>query len=208
MAHSSNCNLNCGLYITSDGKLAFCGDTNRGLACDPNVGDNGCWYVKIGCGLKYDAGDIVINIPTIAGSGAYALLNQTDTYTNADGRVYRNMFCVNIDNTTCTNIFYETNVNYGIGVDPITPQAQIRYGVETSNDGGATWTTLIAHQTDFFSVGWQHKDSYYYRSNGATYPPGFSKQECYRAWLEVLSGTVEWTDSDTDVHFFGLGVGS
>lgn len=44
--HNSNCNLGCGHYISADGKFSFCGDTNRGLACDPNTGDNGCWYVK------------------------------------------------------------------------------------------------------------------------------------------------------------------
>lgn len=206
-----SCNFGCGLFwdpVTK--KLTFCGDNARGLECDPTANNGeGCWFVKIGCGLKYDDnGAITVDIPIVSANNGAIQNNMTAQYTSADGRVYNNEFCVTLENTTCNRIFYESNVNYGVGVNPVTPTAHIRYGVEASTDGGATWNTIIAHQSQDFAFGWQHKDSYYYRSDGATYPGGVVASECYRLWIEVLSGTVTWVDADIDTHFIGLGVTS
>ena len=205
----ANCKFGCGLKLNpTTGLLEFLGDFERGLECDPDAnGGEGAWFVKVdGCTIKHGTNGLQTDIPLYAVQDGVIQNGLTTQYTSVDGRVYNNQFCLDVDNTTCANIFLNGTVYYGVGVLPVAGSAQIRWGVEVSTDNGTTWSTLNAYQTDLFTAGWQQKYSYSYPTLGALYPPGPIKSECYRLWVEVLSGTVTWVDADVAVHYWGLGI--
>lgn len=159
-----------------------------------------------GCTIKCGDNGLKTDIPLYAVQDGRINNGMTVDYTPASGRVYANQFCINVNNTTCANIFLNGTVYYGVGILPVGGAAQIRWGVEVSTDNGVTWATLNAFQTDLFTAGWQQKHSYSYPTLGALYAPGFIKNECYRLYVEVLSGTVTWVDADLGVHYWGLGI--
>jgi hypothetical protein len=153
-----------------------------------------------GCGLDLNEDNEldVVSDYTVA-KDSDAVLGNATTITALDGVVTRCLAQPVIDNETCRDQFIFTNVSAGFGFTPVTPDAQVRYGVLQNG------VVLQEFQSVPFTAGWQYKASYLYVPTLGTAPAGFEDQY-YELFVEVVNPGDEfiWVDADLGVDkWFG-----
>lgn len=153
-----------------------------------------------GCGLDLNEDNEfeVVSDYTVA-KDSDAVLGNGTTLTALSGRVIRCLAQPVIDNDTCRGQYIFANVSAGFGFSPVTPDAQVRYGVLQNG------VVLQEFQSQPFTAGWQYKASYLYVPSAATPPAGFEDQY-YQLFAEVVNPGDQfiWVDADLGVDkWFG-----
>lgn len=168
------------------------------LPAAPTIPD----FPVLGCGLQFNEDDELEATGDYASaSDADAILGNATTIDAGDGRVTRLLVQPVIDNDSCRGQFIFTNVAAGFGFSPVTPDAQVRYGVLQNG------VVLQEFQSQPFTAGWQRKDSYLYVPSIATAPGDFEDQY-YELFAEVVNPGDEfiWVDADLGVDkWYGSG---
>lgn len=153
-----------------------------------------------GCGLTLNEdNELDVDSDYTVASDADAILGNATVIDAGDGRVTRLLVQPVIDNDTCKGQFVFTNVAAGFGFSPVTPDAQVRYGVLQNG------VVLQEFQSQPFTAGWQRKDSYLYVPTVPTAPADFEDQY-YELFAEVVNPGDEfiWVDADLGVDkWFG-----
>lgn len=153
-----------------------------------------------GCGLELNEDNEfdVVSDYTVA-RDSDALLGNATVLTAGSGRVVRLLAQPVIDNDTCRGQYIFTNVAAGFGFSPVTPDAQVRYGVLQNG------VVLQEFQSQPFTAGWQYKASYLYVPSTPTPPAGFEDQY-YELFAEAVNPGDQfiWVDADLGVDkWFG-----
>lgn len=148
-----------------------------------------------GCGIDINE-DNEIEVVTDYGvaSDSDALLGNATVLTAGSGRVTRLLVQPVIDNLSCREQFIFANVVAGFGFSPVTPDAQVRYGVLQNG------VVLQEFQSQPFTAGWQRKDSYLYVPVTPEAPGGF-QDEHYELFAEAVNPGDQfiWVDADLGV---------
>ena len=153
-----------------------------------------------GCGIEINEDNEieVVSDYTVA-KDSDALLGNATVLTAGSGRVTRLLVQPVIDNDTCRDQYVFTNVAAGFGFTPVTPDAQVRYGVLQNG------VVLQEFQSEPFTAGWQRKDSYLYVPSTPIAPGAFEDQH-YELFAEAVNPGDQfiWVDADLGVDkWFG-----
>lgn len=148
-----------------------------------------------GCGLTLNEdNEFDVDTDFAVAKDADAVLGNATTIDFADGRIVRCLAQPVIDNVSCKDQFIFTNISAGFGFTPVTPDAQVRYGVLQNG------VVLQDFQSVPFTAGWQKKDGYLYVPTLPVAPAGFEDQY-YELFVEVVNpgDEVIWVDADLGV---------
>lgn len=147
-----------------------------------------------GCGLGWDAvnGELIVSPDYNVSEDGDIQTGNSTVLDSGDGMVTRLAIHNVITNTSCRDQFVHSVNAKGFGVTPVTPSAQIRYGVYNVTQSAVVQVS----QSPTFTAGWQHKDTYFYPSLNTPLAPGASRGDQLALFVEVLSGEVIWVDAD------------
>lgn len=168
------------------------------LPAAPTIPD----FPVLGCGLEFNEDDELEVVGDYAVSkDSDAVLGNATVIDSGDGRITRCLAQPVIDNTSCRRQYIFANVSAGFGFSPVTPSAQVRYGVLQNG------VVLQEFQSPPFTGGWQYKASYLYVPSASIGPLGFEDQY-YELYAEVVNPGEEfiWVDADLGVDkWYGSG---
>lgn len=149
----------------------------------------------LGCGLGYDEdGALEVRRDFAVAKDADAVLGNSTVLNAGSGRVTRCLAQPVIDNVSCERQYVFANVSAGFGFSPVTPDAQVRYGVLQNG------VVLQEFQSPPFTGGWQYKASYLYVPTSSIGPLGFEDQH-YELFAEAVNPGDQfiWVDADLGV---------
>jgi len=145
-----------------------------------------------GCGLTDDDGEWSVTPDYNVTSDQDSVFGNGTVLDAADGRVYRLNVLNQITNTSCRDQFVHAVNAKGFGVTPVTPTAQISYGVYNVTQAAVVQIS----QSMVFNAGWQHKDTYIYPSGPSPLAVGATAGDTLALFIEVISGEVIWVDAE------------
>jgi hypothetical protein len=154
-----------------------------------------------GCGLDEVEGEWIVVGDYASASDSDAVLGNATVLDSGDGEIVRCLAQPVIDNVSCRGQYVFANVAAGFGFSPVTPTAQVRYGVRQNG------VILQEFQSPPFSGGWQKKDSYLYVPS-VSLAAGDFQDEHYELFAEVVNpgDEVIWVDADLGVDkWYGSG---
>lgn len=145
-----------------------------------------------GCGLLDDDGEwSVVPDYNIATQSAQ-VLGSAVVLDDVGVMVKRCLIQPVIENESCANQFVHAATFPGFGISPVTPTAQVQYGVYNETQA----VVLQISQSMIFNAGWQHKETYLYPCDGTPLAPAGTQGDQLTLFVIVLSGEVIWVDAD------------